>query len=1136
MNLMKIFGSPKSPLQTNHHQDKNKGTDKDKDTDEVNYDTPVDDETLLPRCEFFHRFDSTSLFQNDVRRAGVYTRGADASYVQGNRNAINFIPTPLTDGNNTTGNSITAHTGGFANPYVLPKYAKNIRLNKHNFDPKYQAEPKLYDELLTYKLGLCNHIATEFTQKVPHADLGGSRYRAKIFSTIPTLNDFKDADIIVRKWRAKGTIWVSLYTVIQGKVTEISLSGNQELVDRIAEIRVGSDRKLEELLKEFQPWLIQKNLHPNRDMQGVYCSNKYPCVLVRFTPKITDKAVSKGELETIYKRYNHLLMAYFMAIVDYNAYQAGINIEMLRRSGFGQNNPGIAVTDKSFRINIGLIPKAYADIIVKSLVQLHDLFRLLENAQSHQHLQMAAPLKNKLDKAREVGFDKPALPGTYWKALWEKGSHGAKGRILLHELIERERDRPELLANFVLKTIISNPATFFNNPVIAESPLEKMFQLIGYSSDDASVKLKWKNKYVIHQITSEALKQKVLQDGIHKTKDNKYFQVINNRTPKIKELELNPGQTMPGYKTGQQLTHSLCTTLFKGYVYPQPCKISVNSKPVLQQETSFNFAPPSHKKVSDDPALLAIVKKLSNGLAANVPDHLELRDLYKFLEASHIRFICEKRTRTSDQLNKTPEWGSDSETEVPGFVKTKTIFAKKVIVANGMLSINLSYYAARSAVYLVSAIKDMESDDDLGNVFDSHRNGMKVGSGEITINCNNTYFETISGDPGNPLCLDAATDPPKQRKNAKADILVFDLNSFKADFIAQKADLSQQLKVTRPTVVVLDHTSSTTDEIRHAIKTIYAVHPGVSMVLLVTSGLKNEQGGSDNNPYGKLTVLSLANQGETNTLTNFIYDEITALTSPRTEVQLSKKALLPKAAHAIRQSYKDRGFTTTAHAILHNDSEDMSDTEALNTPSDNKKLNHIDRVVYVLTLKHIQDNYPNEFDNLIEMGCSHREIMNLYDESVKKFKAMANKKVRDLVTRSDDVDLFDNLADIYDKDKACFRDILNDENELAYDHGIDKIYTAYKAMVKKYGRVDSDYMEIDIMGLVNRQLNDIESESENSYSDSEGYATEGYSGESDGSYSTSSAYSGESDDSYSTSSEYSSESDDSYSATSSSEM
>lgn len=946
MTITKISGSSKPKPQINHNKDEGKDKDKDKG---INGDVPhtlVEDETLFPRCEFFHRFGNTSRFENDIRRAHVYTRSEDARYVQGNKSDVKFVPTSLTNGLNTATNSLSAHTGGFASPYVLPEYSNNIQLKKHKFGPQSPTPVKseIYDELLNYKLGLCNHIAAEFSKQIPHADLGGSRYRAKIVKTIPTINDFKNTDIIIRKWRSGKYTHVQLYTVIKDKLSSVSLSDNQELVDKLAAIRVGSDRQLEELLKEFQPYLLSKNLHPHRDMQGVYCSNKYPCVLVRFTPKIAGKAASDAELKTIYKRYNHMLMAYFMAIVNYNAHQDGIDIEMLGRSGFGQNNPGIAVTDKSFRINIGLVPKAYADIIVKSLVQLHHLFHLLENTQPDQHLKMEPVLRTTLNKAREIGFKESTLPETYWEALWIKGSNGPTGRILLSELIERERDRPELLANFVLHVIIRDPKKFFKKPALAEAPLAEMFKLVEYTTDATL-------RYQIHSLKSDELKKKKdLKEGIHRTKDNKYFQVINQRTPRLRELELkDPSRNMSVYKTNQQLSHTLCTALFKGYVSPQPYKISVHSKPALEKQSFFQFTKPSHKKVSDDPKLATVLKKVCNGLGIDFPPDLKVRDMYRFLETAHIEFICKKRTRTLSQLGKLSEWGSDSETEASSFVKAKSIFAKKVIVANGMLAINLSYYAARSAIYLLDAINEMADDDDVDEVFINHHWEMDACSRKMSVNCHNTYFETISGDPKNPLCLDSATNPPVHRKDAKADILMFDLNSFKADFIAQKANLREQLEITQPMVVVLDHTSSTTSEIRNAIKTVYEVQPSVCMVLLVTSGLKNEQGGADNNPYGKLTILSLADKGEKNTLTNFIYDEITALRSPDTDVKLSKKALLPKAAHAIRHSYKDRGFTTTAHSILHDDIDEMldeltSESETLGESSHEDELAHIDHV------------------------------------------------------------------------------------------------------------------------------------------------------------------------------------------------
>lgn len=59
----------------------------------------------------------------------------------------------------------------------------------------------------------------------------------------------------------------------------------------------------------------------------------------------------------------------------------------------------------------------------------------------------------------------------------------------------------------------------------------------------------------------------------------------------------------------------------------------------------------------------------------------------------------------------------------------------------------------------------------------------------------------------------------------------------------------------------------------------------------------------------------------------------------------------------------------------------------------------------------------------------------------------------------------------------------DDENELVYEHGIDEVYSTYQAIVKKYG-YENFGEEVDILGLVNRKLNDTDDDSENSYSDS----------------------------------------------------
>lgn len=957
----------------------------------------VIDEVLFPRCEFYRRFENTSVFPNDINRAHTYTRSEDARYAQGNKDEVKFVPTPITVPKelNPIKNSLSAHAGGFANPYVLPTYSEKIKLEKYKFNSKYLIEPKLYDELLTYKLRLCDHIVTDFNKKLPHADLGGSKYHAKIFTEMPTIKDFKDTEIIIYKYKSRGSKVFNvadLYCVIDGKLTLIDLSHSGGLDRELTNIKAvkegANNQALEELLKKFQPYLISKRLYPKCD--EVYFSNKYPCVLVKFTPRVSDKSVSSGELKTFYKRYNHLLMAYFIAIVDHNAYKAGIEIEMVGRSGFGQNNPSIAITDRSFRINIGLVPTAYADIVVKSLVELHNLFHLLENTERHSHLNMDEKLREKLNEARKKGFDNPELPFTYWEALWVKGSHGKAGRIMLCELIEREPDRADLLANFVLNAITSSPDDFFNRPDLAETPLAQMFELIDYTDS----------------------------------------------------------------------------------------KISVKSKQTLESQKNYTIDKISNRKVSDDFDLYTIIAKLCNNFAVDLPKDLKIREMYQFLEASHIDFICEKRTRTLSNLNKVSDWGSDSETEEPNFVKVKSIFAKKVIVANGMLAINLSYYAARSAIYFLEAIKEMADDDDVDTLFENHRDEMELCSRKISINCNNTYFETIS-------CLNAASNPPVQVKDSKADVLFFDINSFNSDSIAEKADLIEQLGIAKPMVVVLDHTSSTTIEIRRAIKKVYKFHPWVYMVLLVSSGLKNEQGGGDNNPYGKLTIMSLADEGEKNTLTNFIYDEITALTSTDTDVKLNKKALLPKAAHAIRQSYKDRGFSTTAYLILHDDLTDMGDESSSNDGIDNT-----DNVIYFQTLRDIKNSYPGEFENLVDVGCSNKEIYDLYRASYNKFIALADDKVLNLIKNCEDFDLFDELSSIYDTDKICFRDIVNDEDDLILTHGIEEVRNTYRQLVERYAHENSDGEHNDIINMVDAELNGWGDELENSSSDNEGSGIE----------------------------------------------
>lgn len=92
----------------------------------------------------------------------------------------------------------------------------------------------------------------------------------------------------------------------------------------------------------------------------VYCENDYPCVII----KVREFDKIKNERSSLYQ----IVMAYFSGITNKLAIKEGIPIEIVIRASFGHNIPSLAETSTSFRINIGLIPKIYAEkVLAESL-------------------------------------------------------------------------------------------------------------------------------------------------------------------------------------------------------------------------------------------------------------------------------------------------------------------------------------------------------------------------------------------------------------------------------------------------------------------------------------------------------------------------------------------------------------------------------------------------------------------------------------------------------------------------------------------------------------------------------------------------------------------------------------------------
>jgi hypothetical protein len=127
--------------------------------------------------------------------------------------------------------------------------------------------------------------------------------------------------------------------------------------------------------------------------------------------------------------------------------------------------------------------------------------------------------------------------------------------------------------------------------------------------------------------------------------------------------------------------------------------------------------------------------------------------------------------------------------------------------------------------------------------------------------------------------------------------LFFDLNHCNS-----KHEMVDEIDYSRYTIVVLDHTSSTWDLVSRTLQAVFA-HSGVELVLLVDSGLKNEQGGFDMNPHGILRIMTRDRD-----LTESLYEDMKATDEAA--------ARHPAMSHAIRRAYKHAGMAPTTRDLL----------------------------------------------------------------------------------------------------------------------------------------------------------------------------------------------------------------------------
>lgn len=260
-------------------------------------------------------------------------------------------------------------------------------------------------------------------------------------------------------------------------------------------------------------------------------------------------------------------------------------------------------------------------------------------------------------------------------------------------------------------------------------------------------------------------------------------------------------------------------------------KVTLNYRRMRQElkigKPKFQFESRSFKNFySQDHEFSKVVQMLCDAFLVKKP----LKELYAVLESAGTNLFLKYKS-----IKKTPDifdYGSDS--EFSDELSDEDIESRekhhmshfKFRVCSGMKAIVLAAYGAKS--YLCShGVK--RSKEDIEQMYYESESALKMIkiSQEVT---KNVMGEIASG------------------------ILYFDLNHCNTTNKQNNPSLSEKLNGSdNIAVIVLDHTSSTMGNTQQALRQCFS-QKNVRLVMLVDSGLKNNQGGIDLNPYGELRI------------------------------------------------------------------------------------------------------------------------------------------------------------------------------------------------------------------------------------------------------------------------------------------
>jgi hypothetical protein len=358
-----------------------------------------------------------------------------------------------------------------------------------------------------------------------------------------------------------------------------------------------------------------------------------------------DDIPQKGKLETNRGHWTKLVMACFAGVTNYYAWSLGIPIEMVLRSSFGHLSPSVADCTISYRINVGIVPHEYLDVIAGSIIRVHEIF-----SDSFKATLLEAGVSKSFGKLSEPYFVQLLLRRI--------NANKSKQKKLTIKKLRSELERGE---SYVKQTHLRERQTL---PKKLDASPDNLWEWL-WSPGDAS------GKTVLTQIV--------------------------DRNQEHLEAMADSAMQALGDPLGD--VTSFVTKLPDQFKLKRDT-ITVVPPKLLEKQPFEHYSPLGQRKI-DDPKFWRMVRLLMQALVAQDTGYAQFASdqviggLYGYLDALNEQFIVHE---ASGFLASAEDgYGSDSDEE-GDLDKGGKVFSKKLITATGIRAIHLAHYCGKAYV------------------------------------------------------------------------------------------------------------------------------------------------------------------------------------------------------------------------------------------------------------------------------------------------------------------------------------------------------------------------------------------------------------------------------------------------------